>query len=45
MSIPVKIINQSKYPLPAYATTDAAGMDLKANIPRRDLSSANGKTT
>ena len=34
MSIPVKIINQSKYPLPAYATTDAAGMDLKANIPR-----------
>jgi dUTP pyrophosphatase len=34
MSIPVKIINHSKYPLPAYATTDAAGMDLKANIPR-----------
>jgi dUTP pyrophosphatase len=33
MSIPVKIINHSKYPLPAYATTDAAGMDLKANIP------------
>jgi dUTP pyrophosphatase len=34
MSIPVKIINHSKFPLPAYATTDAAGMDLKANIPR-----------
>jgi dUTP pyrophosphatase len=34
MSIPVKIINQSKYPLPAYATPGAAGMDLKANIPQ-----------
>jgi dUTP pyrophosphatase len=33
MSIPVKIINQSTYPLPAYATPDAAGMDLRANIP------------
>jgi len=32
MSIPVKIINQSIYPLPAYATSGAAGMDLKANI-------------
>ena len=34
MSIPVKIINQSTLPLPAYATPDAAGMDLKANIPQ-----------
>jgi dUTP pyrophosphatase len=33
MSIPVKIINHSIYPLPAYATSGAAGMDLKANIP------------
>ena len=32
MSIPVKIINQSNHPLPAYATPDAAGMDLRANI-------------
>jgi dUTP pyrophosphatase len=32
MSIPVKIINHSAYPLPAYATPDAAGMDLRANI-------------
>ncbi len=32
MSIPVKIINQSIYPLPAYATPGSAGMDLKANI-------------
>ena len=32
MSIPVKIINQSTHPLPAYATPGAAGMDLKANI-------------
>lgn len=32
MPIPVKIINQSIYPVPAYATSDAAGMDLKANI-------------
>jgi dUTP pyrophosphatase len=34
MSIPVKIINQSSNPLPAYATADAAGMDLKADIPQ-----------
>ncbi len=33
MSISVKIINQSVHPLPAYATPDAAGMDLRANIP------------
>jgi dUTP pyrophosphatase len=32
MSISVKIINQSNYPLPAYATSDSAGMDLRANI-------------
>ncbi len=32
MPISVKIINQSTYPLPAYATPGAAGMDLKANI-------------
>ncbi len=32
MSILVKIINQSIHPLPAYATPDAAGMDLKASI-------------
>jgi|SRR6185312_3607101 len=31
--LPVKIINRSSNPLPAYATGDAAGMDLKANIP------------
>src|SRR6195952_5169201 len=33
MSIPVNIINQSPYPLPAYATAGSSGMDLKANIP------------
>jgi dUTP pyrophosphatase len=32
MPIPVKIINQSTYPLPSYATSGSAGMDLKANI-------------
>ncbi len=32
MSIPVKIINQSSYALPSYATSGSAGMDLKANI-------------
>ncbi len=32
MSISVKIINHSRHPLPAYATPDAAGMDLRANI-------------
>jgi dUTP pyrophosphatase len=34
MPIKVKIINQSTFPLPEYATSDAAGMDLKANISR-----------
>jgi dUTP pyrophosphatase len=28
----VKIINQSKHPLPAYETIHSAGMDLRANI-------------
>ncbi|MBP5210285.1 MAG: dUTP diphosphatase [Bacteroidales bacterium] len=28
----VKIVNQSKYPAPQYATEFSAGMDLKANI-------------
>ena len=28
----VKVINQSKHPLPEYATALAAGLDLKANI-------------
>lgn len=28
----VQVINKSKHPLPAYATTLSAGMDLRANI-------------
>jgi dUTP pyrophosphatase len=28
----IRIINRSKHPLPAYATTAAAGVDLRANI-------------
>jgi dUTP pyrophosphatase len=28
----VKVINNSKYPLPEYATSQSAGMDLRANI-------------
>jgi dUTP pyrophosphatase len=28
----VKVVNQSKHPLPEYATVAAAGLDLKANI-------------
>ena len=28
----VKIVNQSAYPVPSYATEHSAGMDLKANI-------------
>jgi dUTP pyrophosphatase len=31
-TLTVKVINQSKHPLPAYATDLAAGLDLKANI-------------
>jgi dUTP pyrophosphatase len=31
-AISVKIINKSSNPLPAYATADAAGMDLRANL-------------
>ena len=30
--IQVKAINKGKQPLPAYATTQSAGMDLRANI-------------
>ncbi|QEH40668.1 dUTP diphosphatase [Chitinophaga sp. XS-30] len=30
--IQVKIINHSDNPIPAYATADAAGMDLRANL-------------
>jgi dUTP pyrophosphatase len=34
MSAPltIKVVNQSKHPLPKYATIQAAGLDLKANI-------------
>lgn len=32
MSLSVKIINQSSYPLPDYATEGSSGMDLRANI-------------
>ena len=28
----INIINRSKHPLPTYATADASGMDLRANI-------------
>ena len=28
----VKVINQSKHPLPEYSTTHSAGMDLRANL-------------
>lgn len=32
MQLTVKVINNSKHPLPEYATALAAGLDLKANI-------------
>lgn len=32
MAITVKIINKSANPLPAYATAEAAGMDLRASL-------------
>ena len=32
MSLPVPIVNNSKHPLPAYSTENAAGMDLRANL-------------
>ncbi len=31
-TLAIKVINQSKHALPEYATTQAAGLDLKANI-------------
>jgi dUTP pyrophosphatase len=34
-NVNVKIINQSPYPLPAYATEGSAGMDLRANLSGR----------
>ena len=30
----VKIVNHSPYPLPAYATEQSAGLDLRADIPQ-----------
>ena len=32
MSIAIKIVNKSGHPLPAYATSGASGMDLRANL-------------
>jgi dUTP pyrophosphatase len=32
MSLPIKIINQSPFPLPQYATEGSSGMDIRANI-------------
>ena len=32
ISIPVKVVNKSKNPLPRYETLGSAGMDLRANI-------------
>jgi dUTP pyrophosphatase len=29
----IRIVNHSKHPLPAYETTDSAGMDLRADLP------------
>ncbi|WP_205500547.1 dUTP diphosphatase [Rufibacter psychrotolerans] len=31
-SLPVKVINLGKHPLPAYATEHSAGLDLRANL-------------
>ena len=28
----ISIVNKSHHPLPQYATTDAAGMDIRANL-------------
>ena len=33
-SLPVRITNRSHHPLPAYATAQSAGMDLRANLDR-----------
>jgi dUTP pyrophosphatase len=33
MSLTVRIINRSPYPLPQYATEGSSGMDIRANIP------------
>ncbi|RYZ51625.1 MAG: dUTP diphosphatase [Chitinophagaceae bacterium] len=33
MPLPIKIINQSPYPLPAYSTEGSSGMDLRAHLP------------
>jgi dUTP pyrophosphatase len=32
MELKVKIVNKSKHPLPEYATTSSAGLDLRANL-------------
>lgn len=33
MTLSVKIVNRSPYPLPAYATPGSSGMDLRAHLP------------
>ena len=30
--LPIKIINKSRHPLPSYATTGAAGLDIRASL-------------
>lgn len=32
MELEIKIVNKSHHPLPAYATHEAAGMDIRANL-------------
>ena len=31
--VKIEVINKGRQPLPAYATAQSAGMDLRANIP------------
>ena len=36
-SVKIPILNNSKHPIPAYATVDAAGMDIYASLPEGEL--------
>ena len=41
---PVKVINKSKWPLPAYETSGASGMDVKANLDTEQIEVRPGET-
>ncbi len=44
-NIEIKIINRSHHPLPAYSTTESAGMDVRAFLPEGSIELKPGERT